>query len=194
QQQLFSLSQYPDLPILVDSSNADLGSLEVSIQSLTENNIAYIGIDVNDDSGSSVFSDVNDVMVESQFLVNNSVETDFSQLNPVAPGNYILPFVTEYLSTNWFYANPSDVLTVTLRATDEAGNHSSYSYDFSIFSLFPVIHFNTLFNSSDIDGFRYINNLISGAAGDCSTDSTGYCRISLRSGSGIIYLTITDGR
>lgn len=143
------ISTSPDRPICF---NAELTGLEGKAVSGSLVNDGYIvlGVDLSDPKGSyGIFSDIENIKLEYRVFVDSVLIVDWQGVprpNPTSRLAY-LPVTTEYFGDDFFLVNQNDKFEVNIRATDEAGNDSTLTYNFTLDVLTPPVNFNTSVNA-----------------------------------------------
>lgn len=188
-QKISGLLDTSDLPILVTDENAFLNGLAADKNTLVENNIPYIEFDVLDPE----IGLTSGITVEKQFSINNISERGFSSLKAV-DGKYLIALVGNHLSDNWIVSRPDDSLKITLAASDDAGNRSTFDYEFSVYSTYPLVQINSELRNATVTASRYSNGSIGDVVGQCETDEVGYCPMLIEPGVGDLFLRFSDGR
>lgn len=118
-----------NVPLYFETDNTELGSVLINRQALDGNTIPYFAFGVSDQMGPGVEANPQDILVRVQYQRNDQVLNPWHDLAPVG-GEYLIPLVSETLSSGWHQSTPQDEHLIQLEVTDVAGNQTLSSFRF----------------------------------------------------------------
>jgi len=125
--------------------------------------IMFFDMAIADNTGSGVFSDAGDLIMEYRYLRNGSVIKNWVNAIKVNDGLAIFPLTSDLLDVSYEEVTPTDVNRLEIRLTDEAGNVASNSYEWFVNILVPDLVVTS--TESPISTFNGLNwNSRSGAS------------------------------
>ena len=152
-------------PVCLNAESVSLQGKQVS-SGLVNENYLLLGGDIADAQGAGVFSDIENLVVEYSYQVENQVIVDWTVVNRADPDFRLVyvPIVTEYLGDNFFQTDRDALHQVTMRVTDEAGNSSTQEYTFRLDVLIPAFELSAgLLNPEIFDTEFNLRSTLNGA-------------------------------
>lgn len=176
------LNQGGGAPVYFDLASLVLGGTDVSESTLENSGIPYIGIKVSD-SG-VVLTSFENLIVRYQALKNDVPLFNWRVLTVTSideeSANYIIPLVTEFMSSSWVNSKVDDTISIHFLTEDQAGNSSDFKFNFNAYIDFPKLHINTQYIRTDITAYEFLSDgNLGGIIGECTTDDIGYCQIAV---------------
>lgn len=145
-----------DVPLCLNTEAVLLGDREIA-PSLFNYGYILIGFDVVDPVGNGVFSEIENIGLEYQVLLNGDVTVDWAAVP--RPGNnsgqIYLPVTEEFFGVGFYQVTYDDKFEVKIRAIDESGSLSRISFNFSLDVLSPVLLMTTELKSEGLFSTSY---------------------------------------
>ena len=130
---------------------------------LVNDDYILLAVDIADPQGQGVFSDIRDISLEYQVLLNGDVTVDWAPIPRPEPDFRIvhLPVTTEFFGNEFYLVSQTDEFLVHIKATDAAGNSDSVDFTFSLDVLTEALIVSTttsgLLYESDFDNRTALN-------------------------------------
>lgn len=161
---LFDNTSAEDNPVCVSTDNVSLNGSSIS-GNLQNEGFLMISFTAEDSQGAGVFTAKEDLVIEYQYKQGDVVNIDWTTVpNPDAgKSTFYLPVVTEYMGNTWYQSTTNDLHTVTIKATDKAGNTTNIVWKFKVDVLIPAITVSSeisnesLFTSSNFTNRATVN-------------------------------------
>ncbi len=132
-------------PICVRTDRVSLNGLSVN-GNLSNLDYVLLTVRVEDPNGAGVYTDFDDLRVEYQYLVNDTIAKDWTVLNTgerfSVPGTnygwFYLPITTDFLTDNWFNYSITDLHKINIKVIDSVGRTSTINYQMYFDVLVPA--------------------------------------------------------
>ncbi len=123
----------PTRPLCLNAESVTLDGKEIS-GSLVNDDYILLAVDIADPQGQGVFSDIRDISLEYQVILNGDVTVDWALIPRPEPDYRIvnLPVTTEFFGNEFYLVSQTDEFLVTIKATDAAGNSDTVDFSFTL--------------------------------------------------------------
>ncbi|MBL4862629.1 MAG: hypothetical protein JKY09_06400, partial [Crocinitomicaceae bacterium] len=120
-------------PLCLNAESVTLDGKEIGA-GLVNDDYILLAVDIADPQGQGVFSNLRDISLEYQVLLNGEVTVDWAPIPRPEPDFRIvhLPVTTEFFGNEFYLVSQSDEFLVHIKATDAAGNSDSVDFTFSL--------------------------------------------------------------
>lgn len=184
-------NENPLNPVRITAQTNRLDGIAITEESLSAAGIAYFKFTLTDEDDA-----LEDIEVSLSYYQDSQAVYEENELVAVdeEAGLFIIPIVEEKLSEDWDQISLDVTNTLTVSATDRAGNTTQKAFTFKASFDVPQLTINSATKASQVSVYSWNSGQKGGLIESCETDESGRCQVNLFCEAQPVLIEVTEGQ